>query len=228
MCGIINSKIQQKLLAKKPETLKRAVAQGMEAALKNAKELAQKEGSSTMTTNRVTLPTRGKDADIVLESLVVVVIVVVEQDTSVNSVAIKRQSVMVVERLYEHVETHHPVSVETNNRHERDPYITSKEVPRMIPMTTLLCTQLTPPPSLVPSYIVAIEINGKALPMEIDTGASLMLVSEGTFKESWPTTKLTHTGIKLHSYSGESVPVVGTADVTVKYGDQVLTLPYSY
>ena len=44
-----------------------------------------------------------------------------------------------------------------------------------------------------------------------------MLVSEGTFKESWPTTKLSHTGIKLHSYSGESVPVVGTADVTVKY-----------
>ena len=69
VCGIMNSKIEQKLLAEKPETLKRAVeiAQGMETALKNAKELAQKEGSSAMTTtesvNRVTPPTRGKDTD---------------------------------------------------------------------------------------------------------------------------------------------------------------------
>ena len=69
VCGIMNSKIQQKLLAEKPETLKRAVeiAQGMETALKNAIELTQKEGSSAMTTtesvNRVTPPTRGKDTD---------------------------------------------------------------------------------------------------------------------------------------------------------------------
>ena len=42
VCGIMNSKIQQKLVAEKPATLKRAVeiAQGMETASKNAKELA--------------------------------------------------------------------------------------------------------------------------------------------------------------------------------------------
>ena len=36
---------------------------------------------------------------------------------------------------------------------------------------------------------------------------------------------LSHTGVKLHSYSGESVPLVGTAQVTVKYQGQVATLP---
>lgn len=74
-------------------------------------------------------------------------------------------------------------------------------------------------------YLVSLEINGKLLQMEIDTGASLTLVSERTFRECWPTLKLAHTGVKLHSYSGESVPVVGTADVTVKYESQVVTVP---
>ena len=45
VCGIMNSKIQQKLMPEKPATLKRAVeiAQGMEMTSKNAKELTQQE-----------------------------------------------------------------------------------------------------------------------------------------------------------------------------------------
>ena len=44
ICGINNSKIQQKLLAKKKLTLTSAIetAQGMETAAKNAKEMAHK------------------------------------------------------------------------------------------------------------------------------------------------------------------------------------------
>ena len=34
-----------------------------------------------------------------------------------------------------------------------------------------------------------------------------------------------YTSMKLYSYSGESVPVVGTVEVTVKYESQVATLP---
>ena len=45
VCGIMNSKIQQKLLAEKPETLKRAVeiAQGMETALKIQKSWGKRK-----------------------------------------------------------------------------------------------------------------------------------------------------------------------------------------
>ena len=31
--------------------------------------------------------------------------------------------------------------------------------------------------------------------------------------------------VKLHSYSGEAIPVLGTVDVVVKYGVQIATLP---
>ena len=31
--------------------------------------------------------------------------------------------------------------------------------------------------------------------------------------------------VRLHSYSGESIPVVGTVNVVVKYGTQTATLP---
>ena len=74
----------------------------------------------TESVNRVMPPTCGKDTDSSRKFsgryyCCGVIIVVVEQDTSVNSVAIKRQSVMVVERLvtcYERVVTSCPVSVE--------------------------------------------------------------------------------------------------------------------
>ena len=65
VCEIMNSKIQHKLLAETPETLKRAV-DGMETALKNAR-VGAKERSSAMTTtesvNQVTPPTRGKNTE---------------------------------------------------------------------------------------------------------------------------------------------------------------------
>ena len=61
VCRITHVKIQQKLLAKKPTTLKRAVeiAEGVETALKNAKELAQQE-TPPETVHQVKPPTRGK------------------------------------------------------------------------------------------------------------------------------------------------------------------------
>ena len=74
-------------------------------------------------------------------------------------------------------------------------------------------------------YVLNMEINGKPLQMEIDTGASLTLVSERTFRDYWPTLNLSHTRVKLYSYSGESVPVVGTVEVTVKYESKVAILP---
>ena len=61
--------------------------------------------------------------------------------------------------------------------------------------------------------------------MEIDTGASLTLISERTLQQHWPDLKLSPSQITLHSYSGESIPVLGTVDVVVKYVDQTATLP---
>ena len=68
-------------------------------------------------------------------------------------------------------------------------------------------------------------INDKSTKMEINTGASLTLISECTLREHWPDLKLSPSRITLHSYSGESIPVLGTVDVVVKYVDQTATLP---
>ena len=61
--------------------------------------------------------------------------------------------------------------------------------------------------------------------MEIDTGATVSLMFEATFKELWPSLKPTATEVKLCTYSGETIPVVEMVDVAVKYKEQVVKLP---
>ena len=61
-----------------------------------------------------------------------------------------------------------------------------------------------------------------SLPMEIDTGAS---TSEPQFKKLWPNNILEPSTIKLKTYSKEPLPVVGSVDVRVEYGEQSATLP---
>lgn len=66
-----------------------------------------------------------------------------------------------------------------------------------------------------PPYKVEVDVGGKSLTMEVDTGASLSLVSESTFKKQWPKEKLSPSKAKLCSYSGESIPVLGSKCNTV-------------
>ena len=74
-------------------------------------------------------------------------------------------------------------------------------------------------------YKTFVEIDGKSLPLEIDTGASLTLVSERTLRDNLPDLKLSPSEISLRSYSGESIPVLGSVNVTVKYSNQEASLP---
>ena len=76
-------------------------------------------------------------------------------------------------------------------------------------------------PKLQP-YKTDVAVKGKILQMELDTGASLSLVSEKMFRENWPDLEVT---LHWHSYSGESIPVVGLIRVSVKYEDQESLLP---
>ena len=56
--------------------------------------------------------------------------------------------------------------------------------------------------------------------MQLDTGASLFLMSESTFRELWPERNLSPSQVRLCSYSGEPIPVLGSVDVTVTYKSQ--------
>ena len=77
-------------------------------------------------------------------------------------------------------------------------------------------------------YRTTLIVNGKPLLMEIDTGASVSLVGEGTFKDirdGKSTVELQETSTQLQTYTKEAIPVLGSAQVPVEHNGQSLTLP---
>ena len=61
----------------------------------------------------------------------------------------------------------------------------------------------------------------------MDTGAAYSLISEQTYKATWSegAPSLQQSGVKLHTYTGEQVVVVGSVTVTVCYNMQFIELP---
>ena len=70
-------------------------------------------------------------------------------------------------------------------------------------------------------YQVTLELEGRAITMEIDTGASVSLISEELQKTVFPDAHLTNPTSTLRTYTSEPIPVVGQMTVKVKYGDYV-------
>ena len=70
-----------------------------------------------------------------------------------------------------------------------------------------------------------VEVQGKTLPMELDTGAAMSLISEGTYQKFFSDIILQKSTVKLKSYSGEEIPVLGQMEVLVKYNHQEQNLP---
>ena len=76
-----------------------------------------------------------------------------------------------------------------------------------------------------PSIMVPVTINDKQLNMELDTGASVSIISQEIWNSSFLNVKLTPSTMKLKTYSGEVLKVVGQAMVNVTYGGNVYELP---
>ena len=72
--------------------------------------------------------------------------------------------------------------------------------------------------------MVDVEVEGYTLPMEVDTGASLSLVPEATFKRHWPSKRLLPIRIQLWTYTGEPLIVRGEMRAHVKDGQHTLEL----
>ena len=60
--------------------------------------------------------------------------------------------------------------------------------------------------------------------MEIDTGATVSVISMDTYKRLFPNTSLSVSTLHLKIYTGEPMPVAGELDVEVRYGSKVCTL----
>ena len=69
-------------------------------------------------------------------------------------------------------------------------------------------------------FQVTVCVDGQDLAMEIDTGASLSLISEETQKSLWLNKRLQPSTVNLTTYFGELVSIKGCMVVKVCYGQQ--------
>ena len=70
-------------------------------------------------------------------------------------------------------------------------------------------------------------INGVPVKMEVDTGASVTVVTQATYqkiKASSHIQPLQHSRVRLRTYTGETIPVLGQVPVKVSCGEKVHTL----
>ena len=72
---------------------------------------------------------------------------------------------------------------------------------------------------------VTVQVNGHQLVMEVDTGASLSLISHETYQRFWPGRSLKASSVNLRIYSGDQGGGLGGLNVDVSYGDQNAELP---
>ena len=67
---------------------------------------------------------------------------------------------------------------------------------------------------------VELEIQGKPVVMEVDTGAAVSVISEITYKELFLNLTLKEVPMGLKTYTGERIPVLGEVVVEVSYQEQ--------
>ena len=68
-------------------------------------------------------------------------------------------------------------------------------------------------------------LEGKPHTMEIDTGASVSLVSRATYQQLFKDKRMEESGLQLKTYGGQSLKVVGSLMVNVCHGNQTAQLP---
>ena len=81
----------------------------------------------------------------------------------------------------------------------------------------------------VSPYCASVTVNGSPISMEIDTGASVSIISLETFesiKQGESMLELEQTPVKLQTYNGGQIDVCGSTQVEVVHKGQ--TLPYHY
>ena len=79
--------------------------------------------------------------------------------------------------------------------------------------------------SQAPPILFPVKLNDSNIYLELDTGASVTVISEQSWKETLKSVPLQATNVVLKTYSAEMLDVLGKASVTVEYKNQVAGLP---
>lgn len=74
-------------------------------------------------------------------------------------------------------------------------------------------------------YWVTPLLENSCVRMQIDTGSRLSMVSEAIYREKLKHLTLQPTKLRLRTYTGEAVPVLGFVKATVEYNEQKRALP---
>ena len=59
------------------------------------------------------------------------------------------------------------------------------------------------------ALLVDINLDGKPLSMEVDTGASVSLISEATWRKLSPNRRLKPSSVRLRTYTGQEIQDIG-------------------
>ena len=77
--------------------------------------------------------------------------------------------------------------------------------------------------------LVTVELNQTPINMEVNTGASVSLISKDTYDKLWPSSAtappIQKSNVLLRTYTGEKLDVVGSVSVDVCYKEQTAHLP---
>ena len=77
------------------------------------------------------------------------------------------------------------------------------------------------PSRRVPPIVLCVAVNGQEVSMELDTGASVSLITDRVWKEMVaPHPVLRPSVIKLRTYTGETIDCLGEISVSVGYNQQ--------
>ena len=78
-------------------------------------------------------------------------------------------------------------------------------------------------PSIPESYKVPVELNDASLLMELDTGAAVSLISKATWSQQLHSPELQASDLKLQSYPNRNLPVLGccTVDARIQNAERV-------
>ena len=211
VCGINDDTIQRRLLAEKKLTLDKAleIATGMEAAKQNLSEL---HGSSTTP----------KQEDVHKMAV----------KPALNCYRCNGSSHTPDKCKFKTVKCHNCGKMghvqracrsapnETSRRNNKGK---SKQKP-------LVVRQLSTHPihhvSGEKPFKVNVTVEDHLIEMEVDTGASISIVSYSTFRKLWPEKSLKSAQCVLKAYSGTEIQIRGEVEVRVQHNGQEVTLPW--
>ena len=227
VCSISDSAVQRRLLGEVPLSLEKALqlAQGMETAARNVKELQGGTVTTPREVNQVTPHQKGKYAKAIPQF---------QGKSDCTRFRCGKPGHVASKCRFKDAQCHHSgmaghlravcYGKAKGSAKKSGTSHSVQQVQEQAENEEYSLFRLGPVDKSSP-YNVGVDVDGRRVTMEIDTGAAVSLMSAVTFKELWPGRSLDPATVQLCSYSGEKISVAGKVEVTFSCKSQVAKAP---